>query len=160
LRLACDAMCGGLARWLRAIGCDAFYREGVGDQELVDLALAQHRVVITSDGKLLERRVFTTSRIRAVALPRGLRLLDQVEYVVRALRLTVSDARCTLCNGELASVSRDEVADEVPARSLMWAREFFRCADCGHVFWDGTHWRRISAVRERITNMRWDEPAC
>ena len=28
LRLACDAMCGGLVRWLRAFGYDTFYREG------------------------------------------------------------------------------------------------------------------------------------
>ena len=27
-RLACDAMCGGLARWLRVLGHDTFYREG------------------------------------------------------------------------------------------------------------------------------------
>ena len=160
MRLACDAMCGGLARWLRALGCDTFYRTGVGDQDLVDLALAQNRVVVTADGKLLERRVFTTGRIRAVALPRGLRLLDQVEHVVRALGLTIGAARCTLCNGELVSVSRDQVADEVPARSLMWARQFFRCAGCGHVFWDGTHWKRISDVRARMADMTRGGPAC
>ena len=150
-------MCGGLARWLRAIGHDTFYREGIDDRELVEIALAQSRVVITSDGKLLQRRLFTTGRLRAVALPPGLKLLDQVEYVARAVRLTVGDARCTRCNGELVLVSRDEVADRVPARSLIWARKFFRCAGCEHVFWDGTHWRRIAEVRHRIANMNPDE---
>ena len=153
LRLACDAMCGGLARWLRAIGCDTFYHDGITDQELIDVALAQHRVVVTSDGKLLERRLFTTGRLRAVALPRGLKRLDQVEYIARALRLTVGDARCPRCNGQLIPVPRDQVGDRVPARSLVWARKFFLCDDCGHVFWDGTHWRRISAVRDRIAEI-------
>ena len=153
LRLACDAMCSGLARWLRAIGCDTFYHDGIADQELIDVALAQRRVVITSDGKLLERRLFTTGRLRAVALPRGLKRLDQVEYVARALHLTVRDARCTRCNGQLVPVSRDEVGDRVPARSLIWARKFFLCDDCRHVFWDGTHWQRISAVRNRIAEI-------
>ncbi len=151
-------MCGGLARWLRLIGYDTFYREGVADQELIDIARTQNRVVITSDGKLLERRLFTTGRLQAVDLPRGLKLLEQVEYVARALHLTVGTARCTRCNGELVPVSRAEVGDEVPARSLIWAKKFFRCADCGHVFWEGTHWRHIAAVRERIANLQWDEP--
>jgi hypothetical protein len=53
--------------------------------------------------------------------------------------------RCALCNGELATVSRDEVADVVPARSLIWATEFYRCSACGHVYWNGTHWSRIRA---------------
>ncbi len=149
-------MCGGLARWLRAIGYDTFYCEGIDDQELVEIALTEERVVITSDSRLLERRLFTTGQLRAVALPCCLKLPDQVEHIVRALRLTVGEARCTLCNGELIRVSREEVADRVPARSLIWAKRFFLCADCGHVFWDGTHWRRISAVRDRIAGMKWD----
>ena len=149
-RIACDAMCGGLARWLRALGCDTFYRQGVEDRELIEVALDDDRVVVTSDGGLLARKLFTGGRLRAVALPRGLHLLDQLDFVVRALQLRVGEARCTLCNGELCPVSRDEVSDRVPARSLIWARHFFRCVDCDHVFWDGTHWKRISAVRDRV----------
>jgi uncharacterized protein with PIN domain len=142
-------MCGGLARWLRALGCDAFYREGIEDQELVDRALNEDRTVITSDTRLLERKLFTEGRIRSLALPHGLKLPAQLDFVVGALGLEVQDARCTLCNGELTPVSREAVADIVPARSLIWAREFFRCGACGHVFWDGTHWGRITAVRRQ-----------
>ncbi|MCP4592666.1 MAG: hypothetical protein GY842_18180 [bacterium] len=153
MRLACDAMCGGLARWLRALGADTFYREGVEDQDLVDLALAERRVVITSDSRMLERRVFTTREIESLALPRGLQLAEQVEFVTRKLMLKVHDARCMRCNGVLVRVAREEVGDSVPARSLLWAREFFRCGDCEHVFWDGTHWQRIAKVRARIARM-------
>jgi uncharacterized protein len=151
-------MCGGLARWLRALGYDTFYREGIDDQDLVDLARAEGRIVITSDSRLLERRLFTSGELPSVALPRNLKLLDQLDYVARALRLHVAEARCTLCNGELRVVSREDVADQVPARSLLWARQFFLCTGCAHVFWDGTHWRRISAVRERIAGLRSDPP--
>jgi uncharacterized protein with PIN domain len=37
-RFACDAMLGGLARWLRAAGYDACWHGGVADPELVRLA--------------------------------------------------------------------------------------------------------------------------
>ena len=37
-RLACDAMLGGLARWLRAAGHDTFWQEGIDDGALIHLA--------------------------------------------------------------------------------------------------------------------------
>ena len=37
-RFACDAMLGGLARWLRAAGYDACWQEGIDDGELIRLA--------------------------------------------------------------------------------------------------------------------------
>jgi len=143
-------MCGGLARWLRALGIDATYNAGIEDAYLVQQALVERRVVVSSDHKLFERRAFTQGELMGLLLPVGLRLLDQVRYVVARLKLSVGFPRCTLCNGELTEVQRAEVADVVPARSLIWAREFYRCARCQHVYWDGTHWRRIQAIRDEL----------
>jgi uncharacterized protein with PIN domain len=148
-RLACDAMCGGLARWLRALGHDTFYREGIDDAELVRIAGEQGRVLISSDGKLFERNALVRGEVRSLFLPRGLKLLDQVDHVVRELDLPVLDPRCTQCNGRFRRVRREEVGGEVPARSLVWATEFYRCEACGRVFWNGTHWQRIERVRRK-----------
>jgi hypothetical protein len=153
MRIACDAMCGGLARWLRALGHDTFYREGIDDAELVKIARREGRVLISSDGKMFERRAIAGGEVRALLLPHGLKLLDQVAFAVRELKLGVLDARCTRCNGPLVRASREEVSGEVPARSLVWAREFYRCAGCGKVFWDGTHWQRIEKVREACRHL-------
>jgi uncharacterized protein len=143
-------MCGGLARWLRALGADASYTPGIDDADLVTHALAERRTVLSSDGKLFERRPLASGQLRGVRLPVGLKLLDQLRYVVHALHIAPAFPRCTLCNGELLTVSRAEVADVVPARSLIWAQAFYRCAACRHVYWEGTHWRRIAAVRARM----------
>ena len=144
-------MCGGVARWLRVLGVDATWTPGIDDRELVAQALAEQRTVISSDGKLFERRLFATGRLTGIRLPVGLRLQDQLLFVVRELRIEPGFPRCTLCNGLLSPVSRAEVSDVVPARSLVWIREFHRCQDCRHVYWEGTHWRRIHAVRDRIS---------
>jgi len=150
IRFACDAMCGGLARWLRGLGYDATWTEGIDDAEVVEQARRDGRVLISSDGGIFERRIVADGTVRSLRLPRGLKLLGQVEYVVRALGLTVHPARCMACNGELRRVERAEVGDRVPARSLLWATEFFECRSCGRVVWNGTHWRRIEAVRRRM----------
>ncbi len=150
-RVACDAMCGGLARWLRVLGVDASYTPGIDDAELVAHALAEGRVLLSSDGKLFERRPLATGQVRGLRLPVGLRLVEQVRFVVRELGLTPGVPRCTLCNGPLEYVDRAEVGDVVPARSLIWVHEFYRCTGCGHIYWEGTHWRRIRAVRESVS---------
>lgn len=149
-RVACDAMCGGLARWLRLLGVDATYRADIEDAELVRQARAEKRTVVSSDHKLFERRLFTSGQLNGVQLPVGLRLREQVRFVAERLGLRPGFPRCTLCNGELRAVSRADVADVVPARSLIWADEFYRCGRCGHVFWQGTHWRRIGPLLDGL----------
>lgn len=144
-------MCGGLARWLRVLGVDASYTPGIEDGALVAHAQAEGSVLLSSDGKMFERRPLATGQVRNLHLPVGLRLVEQVRFVVHALGITPGLPRCTLCNGGLEGVDRADVSDVVPARSLIWAREFYRCTACGHVYWEGTHWRRIRAVRESVS---------
>ncbi len=155
-RFACDAMCGGLARWLRTIGYDATYLADIDDAELVEHARREGRVLISADGRLFERRVITSGEVRALRLPRGLKLRRQLEWVVLAMGLEVGPPRCTACNGTLSPVRRDEVQHVVPARSLVWADEFYRCQSCGKTFWNGTHWMRMQQERERLGKLLRD----
>ena len=149
-KFACDAMCGGLARWLRVLGYDTTYTPGIEDGALVAHAQAEDRVVVSSDTRLFQRRLFLTGELCGFRLPVGLTLLEQVRCVFGQLKLTRGFPRCTVCNGVLERVSRADVADVVPARSLVWVTTFYRCATCAHVYWEGTHWQRIRAACERL----------
>jgi uncharacterized protein with PIN domain len=146
-------MCGGLVRWLRAYGYDTTYTTGIEDRQLIEHALREGRVLISSDGPMFERKILRDGTLPAFRLPRGLKLLDQFREVVRVYRLPPLDARCTVCNGELEPVGRDAVADRVPAKSLIWATEFFLCRTCGKAYWNGSHWRRIEVVRLRMAKL-------
>ena len=147
---ACDAMCAGLTRWLRAYGYDTAYTEGIADDDLVRLAADENRILVSSDGPMFERRAIRNGQIQHYRLERGLKLLDQLRAVVRAFRLRPGEARCTVCNGVLDRVTRARVADRVPAKSLLWATKFFVCVACGKAYWNGSHWRRIEAVRAQM----------
>ena len=144
-------MCGGVARWLRVFGIDTTWTPGIDDDLLVREAQAENRIVVTCDGKLLERRVFTTGEIGSVRVPVGLRLREQVHFVASELKIRPGQPRCTACNGTLAPVERREVADVVPARSLIWVRSFWRCTACQQVFWEGSHWRNIRRQCEQLS---------
>lgn len=153
LAFACDAMCGGLARWLRALGYDADFDPHVEDRDLVQQAQREGRLLISSDARMFERRLLRDGIVRSLYLPRGLRLLDQVRFVVAELRLIVRDPRCMSCGGELRIVRAEDVGDRVPARSLIWATAFFECARCRRAFWNGSHWRRIDGVRRAAAQL-------
>ena len=54
---AADVMLGSLARWLRVLGLDVHYDSTIDDPELVELAVAEGRTILTRDRRLVERRL-------------------------------------------------------------------------------------------------------
>ena len=62
----CDAGLGGLARWLRASGCDALWVQDISDADLVARAEEINAIIITTDSFLLDRRRIAHGRVRAV----------------------------------------------------------------------------------------------
>jgi len=141
----CDAMLGGLARWLRAAGYDAAWIPAIDDNELIRRALASARILLTADTQLVRHGAVRSGRVRALLLPPGLRKFDQLRFVFRRLGLTRRPSRCMACGGWLRPISRQAAQPEAPPRSFAWCDEFFRCQRCAKLFWRGTHWRRIVA---------------
>ena len=146
MRFLCDAMLGGLAKWLRAAGYDAYYaREGtdIDDRVLAEKALREGRVLLTGDRGFLERAPVRDGRLELMLLP-SLPVEEQLRAVVERFGLRPRPSRCMECNGELDGVPPGEVEDLVPPGVLERCREFWRCRGCGRVFWRGSHWARIS----------------
>jgi uncharacterized protein len=140
----CDAGLGGLARWLRAAGCDAHWVQDIGDADLVARAEAMKAIVITTDSFLLDRRPIAQGRVRAIWVPPSLTKFEQLRLVRAELDLAPGESRCMRCGGELIQVDKDSVKERIPPRTYLWVDEYFVCARCGQVFWHGTHWQRIS----------------
>ncbi|WP_437544313.1 Mut7-C RNAse domain-containing protein [Sorangium sp. So ce367] len=141
----CDAMLGGLSRWLRGAGYDAMFEHGIDDGDLVRLAQQTGRVLLSSDAGVFERRSLRTAAVRGLYVPRGLRPTEQAGFVLRELGLPVRDPRCMACGGALAAAPKDSVRDAVPAVVADRHDEFWRCDRCGKVLWKGSHWDGIVA---------------
>ena len=150
-RFACDAMLGALARWLRAAGYDAFWREGIDDTELVRLSRAEGLTLLTSDAGILLHAVVRDGVVPALWLPHGMNPQQQLAFVLEKWRLPLRAPRCMACGGELAEVTRERAAGRVPPRSFAAMDRFWECVRCGRLFWHGTHWRRIGEkLREAV----------
>jgi hypothetical protein len=145
-RFIADAMLGRLARWLRYLGFDTTYDAAVDDGELVLRAEREDRVLLTRDRGLLER----WRPRRAVFLP-NYQPLPQLRFVLQSLGLpplSEREPRCTVCNGSLSSLHRAEAQGRVPTYVLQTQEVFFHCANCGRIYWQGTHVRRMRADLE------------
>jgi uncharacterized protein with PIN domain len=152
VRFLCDAMLGGLAKWLRVAGYDTYYaHEGtdVSDRTLTQKALEEGRVLLTSDGGFLERKPVRDGSVGFLMVP-YVPLEDQLRMVAERFALSRRESRCMECNGDLSVVPPDAVEDRVPAGVARHHDEFFLCAGCGRVFWHGSHWDRISGRLERV----------
>jgi uncharacterized protein len=143
-RFACDAMLGGLARWLRAAGYDAWWSADVDDGELVRMVRREGYFLLTSDTGIFRYALVRDGIVPSLMIPHRLGKEEQLAHVLGRLNLPVREPRCMACGGELAGVPREQVRDRVPPRSYAWVEEFWECTRCGQLFWQGTHWARIA----------------
>jgi uncharacterized protein with PIN domain len=149
-----DVMLGRLARWMRAAGWDTAYDPCWSDNQLVRLARAESRILLTRDLELVRRPAIVSLLIASQ------RLEDQLRQVAAAFHLKPHwDAtRCMLCNVPLESVSRPQLKDQVPPYVYATHSHFKRCTACGRIYWQGSHWHHIVGLLAKVGAAVVDTP--
>ena len=134
-------MLGRLARMLRLLGYDTLYSPGMTVARLREIAGEAGRMVLTRGQS--EKRFPGVSYVYTV---RSEHHPEQLREVVRRFELDTKSGlwtRCTLCNGGIEPVETASVKSQVSPRIPDLYNEFFRCKDCGHVYWKGSHTERV-----------------
>jgi uncharacterized protein len=148
-RLIADAMLGALARWLRALDLDVAYDPALPDPEIVALAAAEGRTILTRDRRLVLRRL-----ARNHLLIRSGDVDEQVRQVLSEMPIHPDPARfftrCLCCNRPLEPLPGEAARAHVPPYVARTQDEFRRCPGCGRIYWSSTHVRRM---RERLRRM-------
>lgn len=132
-------MLGTLAKWLRILGYDCVFDTSLNDHQLVRLARAEDRMLLTRDRELARRRGLRVMLIEAEVLD------DQVRQVLATLDLVPlpEHSRCSICNECLEPLDRDAAKARVPAYVAQTHTEFRACPACRRVYWPGSHWQKI-----------------
>jgi len=145
VKFLCDHMLGSLAKWLRFLGYDTTYPGPLDDSDLKALAVREERTLLTRDREL-------SGRVPGAVFVGSDDLDEQFVQVVRAFRLTAKDAmsRCSVCNGPIESVPKEEAQGRVPDGVFSRHREFWRCRECGRFYWPGSHFERVLAKLREI----------
>lgn len=139
-------MLGTLAKWLRILGYDTRFDPDLDDHQLVRLARAEDRILLTRDRELARRRGVS------VLLVDSEDLSAQIGQVLADLDLEPdrSFSRCPVCNELLAEVDRETAQSRVPAYVARTQSRFRSCPACQRVYWRGTHWQQMDEQLARF----------
>jgi uncharacterized protein with PIN domain len=156
VRFVLDGHLKRLARYLRMLGFDARWRADAGDEELARTAAQEHRILLTRDIGLLERRAVSHGRWIRETDPRR-----QLLEVVRRFDLAGTIApfrRCLCCNDLLEHVEKAAVAERLPPHVALRQEEFRRCPSCGRVYWKGSHHARMKRLVAEVVGSATGAP--
>lgn len=148
-RFLADAMLAGLGRWLRAAGYDTVIAPGHhDDRTILRRAVAQRRLLLTRDRKLLEHR----EAPGRVVLLRANGTEAQARELTARLAIDWRHApftRCLLCNTPLEPVP-GAAGVAVPPAVRLAGSEVRWCPRCRKAYWAGSHVRRMRARLARL----------
>ncbi|MFX0211675.1 MAG: Mut7-C RNAse domain-containing protein, partial [Candidatus Hodarchaeota archaeon] len=84
----------------------------------------------------------------------GIFLLDQLREVIQRWNLAkeiIPDfSRCPACNGTVIGVKKGCIRGEIPEGTLKHHNEFWKCENCGKIYWKGAHWANIKQVEQLL----------
>lgn len=140
MKLLCDEMLKGLARWLRISGYDVVMEpDGQADRHLVERALAEERLLLTRDRYLL--RIRDAERVVVFVEGNGLEsCAREITHKLDIDWLLNPFIRCTLCNTPLIAAERGA---NVPRD----VERVFLCPYCNKYYWQGGH---VERMRRRL----------
>lgn len=150
--LLLDEMLGRTASWCRVLGIDAQFITGRSDTWLLEHAKKNGLIFVTMDVELCNRCL--QQGVRCVFLKSGSRE-EQLAQIIRETGADVTfpeKTRCPKCNGELLAGGR-ELAAGVPESVAAAHEKFWKCASCGKIYWEGSHWKNITRVYERVQEL-------
>jgi len=147
MKFLCDQMLGTLAKWLRIMGYDAAYAEKGNDNEIIELAEREDRVLLTRYREL-------SSRHKNSLLIDGTELEYQIKKVVNSLGIDIDRknylSRCTVCNIPVKKISKEYAKGKVPSHAYESHDEFWICPNCKRIYWKGTHYENMKQFIERL----------
>ncbi|MFW6140212.1 MAG: Mut7-C RNAse domain-containing protein [Acidobacteriota bacterium] len=137
IKFVVDCMLGKLAKWLRILGFDTLFFSKAEDDELIDMAQRENRILLTRDTGIVEK----AKKINVIFI-KSEHWKSQVKQVLDELNLREQVkpySRCIECNVPLKSISRKQAKNLVAPFVFERSPSFSLCPQCGRVFWPGTH---------------------
>ena len=158
MRFISDGMLGKLTRWLRMLGHDVHYYRAADDKKLIENAKSEKRILLTRDLELYQQAL--SQGLEAVlvdAKDESTKLADLANQFGFKLEIDLNVSRCPKCNTMLISVSKEVVIDQVPKSTFTYYNNFWKCLECGQVYWQGAHWKRIEKTLEEANSKLKDQ---
>ena len=140
-RFIVDVNLGKLALKLRLLGFDTLFRNNFEDDEIIEIALRENRIILTRDKGILKQNAVTHGYFLRNDDPK-----KQLKELVDRLQLQSSFrpfTRCAACNGILEEIEKQKVHHNLSSDTFQFYDKFWRCTGCEKIFWKGSHYKHI-----------------
>lgn len=146
-----DVHLGKLAKTLRLLGFDARSNKQWKEEALIKMSNQERCMIITRDCELLKNGNTQYGYwVRSTDPDRQIRELFERFSLSKQIN---PFSRCMKCNGKLRTVSLEDVAERVPPKVKEWHSIFFECANCGQVYWKGSHYEKLKKKVKELTKL-------
>ena len=149
------------------MGFDSLFFTGEDDSQMVRQALAEGRILLTRDTGIMQRRVVSSGRLKAVLITseepeqQMRQLMAEFDFKGQAQPFTI----CLECNQPLVAVAPADVKDRVPPYVFQTQTQYMECPACRRIYWRGTHWlamlrrlEKLAKIKENGTDSNADFP--
>lgn len=141
-----DCHLGKLAKYLRVMGFDTLYFNTINDNELIELATRDKRIILTRDKAMHERDKAPTFYLEPIDNLEQLKALQEHFFI----KDFVLRGRCIICNVELSTVEKDKVESKLPKKVKLYFSDFEICSACKRIYWHGDHYKRMMKIIANI----------
>ena len=145
MKFLADGMLGKLARWLRMLGQDVIYSAEFDDSELLELAKKEDRVLLTKDLELYKRAIGRgIDAFYVEGKTESERLAELAKRYGLTLVVDMEKSHCPVCNTKLKAAPKEQLKDELEKNTFTYYDKFWKCPNCGQIYWQGAHWKQIN----------------
>lgn len=144
-----DINVGRLAGLLRMAGFDAAaIGPGQAAGQVVLQAVEEMRILLTRNRDLLKQRRLVFGHLVRTQDPD--RQLAEIVKLYRLESRLSPFCRCIACNSLLVEVDKAAITDRLLPLTKRYFDRFKQCPDCGKIYWQGSHHRKMSERLRRI----------
>jgi uncharacterized protein len=132
-------MLSRLGKWLRAAGYDTLIiTSSIPDREVLDLALSDHRILVTRDRHFLK---MTAAKPLLIYLRNNDfdGCIKEINHTLQINWLYAPFSRCLICNTLFEKPNFNDQIEHIPLSIRQQKPEFWYCPRCQKFYWEGTH---------------------
>lgn len=143
-----DVHLGKLAKYLRMLGFDTLYENNYDDSDIIKIAKAQKRTILTRDVSLLKNKAVTHGYWIRSQYP-----VEQLTEVILRFDLYSNIKpfyRCIACNGIIKKTKKESIMNKLQPKTKLYYDEFYQCSSCEKVYWKGSHYSKMKNFVENL----------
>lgn len=150
IKFILDVHLGKLNNMLRILGFDCYYRNNLDDDEIIDIAYNEERIILSRD-----LGIFKNNKVKYGYFPRSQDPKIQLKEILERYNLKTKIkplSRCIKCNGDIQIIEKEKIIDGLEEKTKLFFNEFYICNNCKKTYWKGSHYDKIIEFVENINN--------